>query len=84
MFQAFFLFSCRCDFSSQLVHSLLGKEIVVDDTYHHELWFGIGRCKTRFSTQEFCLVIGLRLSPLSNIFNDDYVPIVDGINKRYF
>ena len=81
-FRHFLDFYVDVVFSSQLVHSLLVKEIVVDGINHHELWFGIGNCKAKFSKQKFCLVIGLKFGPLSNIFNDNYVPITDGIHKK--
>ncbi|XWS10685.1 hypothetical protein CRYUN_Cryun38cG0018800 [Craigia yunnanensis] len=37
-----------------------------------------------FSKQEFCLVTGLKFGCLSNIINEVYEAIDDGIHERYF
>ena len=50
----------------------------------YEMWFGIGKCKTKFSKQEFCLVIGLKFGTLSSIATNKYVPVNGGIHERYF
>ena len=40
-------------FASQLVHTVLAKEIIVDDANQCEMWFGIGSVMARFSKQGF-------------------------------
>ncbi|XWS30717.1 hypothetical protein CRYUN_Cryun23aG0012200 [Craigia yunnanensis] len=59
-------------------------EIRVEGAGEYELWFGIGRSKIRFSKREFCLVTRLKFSSLSNIINEKYEAVDDGIHERYF
>ena len=68
---------------TQVVHSLLLREITVDGARENELLVSIGGKKARFGQKEFCLVTGLRFGQLSDIVNTPYVGNANGIQERY-
>ncbi|XWS42965.1 hypothetical protein CRYUN_Cryun16bG0059200 [Craigia yunnanensis] len=71
-------------FNVALFHAIMAREIRVKGASEYELWFGICRCKARFSKREFCLVTGLKCGCLSNIFNEEYEAVDGGIHDIYF
>ena len=59
-FGHFLNFDANTLFSSKLMHSLLAKEIVVDEVGDDELYFGVGGRRLRFLKYEFYLLTGLK------------------------
>ncbi|XWS15298.1 hypothetical protein CRYUN_Cryun35bG0083900 [Craigia yunnanensis] len=62
----------------------MGRKIRVEGTGEYELWFGISKCKARFSKRGFCLVTSLKCGCLSNVFNEQYEVVDGGIHDIYF
>lgn len=57
--------TARLQFSGQLIHQLLVRE--VESANPNEMWFLVGEKTIRFSMQEFCIVTGLKCSPSRKI-----------------
>ena len=83
-FGNFLNFQLDVVFNFQLFHSAMSREIRVEAIDQYELWFGIDKYKVRFSKQKFCLVTSLKFRSLSNVFNEEYEAVDDGIHHRYF
>ncbi|GAB2265957.1 hypothetical protein Dimus_037856 [Dionaea muscipula] len=72
-------------FSAVLLHSLLAKEIVMENAEPLEMWFGIGSKRARFSKYEFCLITGLKFGDISHPSSDkSLVDPQTTIHMRYF
>ena len=83
-FGHFLNFDANTLFSCKLVHSLLGREIVVDGVGDSELYFAIGGRRLRFSKYEFCLLTGLRFGGQAH-FPAYHNSIVEGgVLQRYW
>ena len=70
--------------SSQLVHTVFAREIVVESARNGRYFFGLDSGMARFSKQKFCLCTSLRFRQLSNIFTKDYRAFDGGVHDRYF
>ncbi|GAB2293152.1 hypothetical protein Dimus_038249 [Dionaea muscipula] len=72
-------------FSSVLLHSLLAREIVVENAEPLEMCFGIGGKRARFSKYEFCLITGLKFGDISHPSSDKSLADPETtIHIRYF
>ncbi|GAB2265569.1 hypothetical protein Dimus_037835 [Dionaea muscipula] len=72
-------------FSAVLLHSLLSREIVVENVEPLEMWFGIGGKRARFSKYDFCLITGLKFGDISYPSSDKSLADPEiTIHMRYF
>ncbi|KAK0594033.1 hypothetical protein LWI29_003616, partial [Acer saccharum] len=71
-------------FSAGVLHNLLRQVHVPDVTGQNEFHFSVGGKLLKFTQREFCLVTGLQIGVMSDIFLKPYAPIEGGIHERYF
>ena len=72
-------------FSAGVLHNLLLRQVHVPDvTGQNEFHFSVGGKLLKFTQREFCLVTGLQIGVMSDIFLKPYAPIEGGIHERYF
>ena len=83
-FGHFLNFDANTLFSCKLVHSLLGREIVVDGVGDSELYFAVGGRRLRFSKYEFCLLTGLRFGGRAHFLAYHNSIVEGGVLQRYW
>ncbi|KAK1552034.1 hypothetical protein Q3G72_034748 [Acer saccharum] len=86
-FKQFTNFPQNSLFSAMIVHSVLLREITIDDATENDLFISLGGKKARFGHMKFCLVTGLRFGELSSLILI-YIPyvyfiIIEGILFGY-